>query len=268
MAAADATTSLRVASHVLTNDLRHPALLAQEAATIDLFSSGRLELGIGAGWLRADYEALGLPFERPSVRVARLAEAVRLIKRLWTEERVTHQGTHYQLRDLALHPKPMQTPYPPIFIGGGNRRILTLAASEASIVGLDIGGTADGALELATSSADAMDQKVQWVRETAGDRLAALELHTLVHHVIVTGHRRRAAREVAAQWKSMPEAMVRHRELSEEQVLGMPSALIGTLAQIVEELEGRRLRYGISYITVQPHCIDAFAPIVERLTGR
>ena len=153
MAAAAATTSLRVGWHVLANGFRNPVLLAQEAATIDVLSGGRLKLGIGAGWLRTDYDALGIPFPPPGVRVDRLAEAIPLIKRLLGTEAVTHTGAHYQVQDLDLMPKPLQHPHPPLFVGGAGRRMLSLAAREADIVSLDAASTVEGTKDLGFSHA-------------------------------------------------------------------------------------------------------------------
>jgi probable F420-dependent oxidoreductase len=265
--AADATTSLRLTSHMFMNDMRHPALLTQEAATIDLLSSGRLELGIGAGWFRGDYEALGRPFDSGAVRVARLAEAVRLIKRLFGDEPTSFAGEYYQVHELNVQPKPIQRPYPPIFIGGGGRRILTLAAREATIVGLDPVGTAQGTKDIQTSTGDAFAQKVAWVREAAGERFNDLELHVLVANVIVTDHQRQAAEQVAAALASLPEIAFSNTRLSPEAILQSPQNLIGTVDQIVETLQERRERYGISYVTVNDAAVDAFAPVVERLAG-
>jgi probable F420-dependent oxidoreductase len=264
MAAAAATTSLRVASHVFTAGLRHPALLAQEAATIDLLSGGRLELGLGAGWWRRDYDALGLPFPAPGDRVAQLAEAVALIKRLWSEEVVTQVGPWYRVQNLALRPPPVQRPHPPLFIGGGSRRLLTLAAREADIVGLDLAATADGSLDLATGGAAATARKVDWVREAAGGRFDTLELNVLVHHVMVTTERMEAARRIAAWWA---EAPVHNRDLSREQVLSSPHALVGTVEQIVADLHARRDQFAMSYVTVMAEHMEAFAPVVAQLRG-
>jgi probable F420-dependent oxidoreductase len=268
MAAAAATTSLRVGSHVFANDLRHPALLAQEAATIDVLSGGRLELGLGGGWLGLDYEALGLPLDPPGVRVSRLSEAVSLIKQLFGEEAVTHQGSYYHVQNLNLIPKPLQRPHPPLLIGGGGRRVLSLAAREADIVSLDIQGTAEGTKDVATLLAEAAAQKVAWVRQAAGERFGALEVHVLVQHVVVTADRLQGAQQVAEAWAGLPSAVVSNAAgWSREAMLTTPHALIGTIEQIVEDLQERRERYGISYLTVHAGALDAFSPVVARLAG-
>src|SRR3989442_15182966 len=129
-AAAEATKTLRVGSFGFANDYRNPVLLSREAATLDLLSGGRLEVGIGAGWKTSDYEQLGIPYDTPKTRVDRMEEAVGLIKRLWTEEHVTHQGAHYRIRDATALPRPVQRPPPPVMIGGGRTRILAIAARE------------------------------------------------------------------------------------------------------------------------------------------
>ncbi|HXT38169.1 MAG TPA: TIGR03621 family F420-dependent LLM class oxidoreductase [Chloroflexota bacterium] len=268
MAAAAATTSLRVGSHVFANDLRHPALLAQEAATIDVLSGGRLELGIDSGWLGLDYEALGLPLDPPGVRVSRLSEAVSLIKQLFGEEAVTHRGSFYDVRNLNLIPKPLQRPHPPLLIGGGGRRILSLAAREADIVSLDIQGTAEGAKDVATMMDEAVAQKIAWVRQAAGERFGALELHVLVQNVVVTADRLQEAQQMAEALASRPSTVLSNAAgWSREAILTSPHALIGTIEQIVEDLQERRECYGISYLTVYAGALDAFSPVVARLAG-
>ncbi len=169
MAAAAATTTLRVASHVFTNDLHHPVLLAQAATTLDVLSDGRFEFGLGAGWLRSDYETCGLSFDPPSVRIARLEEAVRVIKGLWGHEWRPFTGDYYRVTSPEPRLEPKQRPHPPIFLGGGGRRVLNLAAQEADIVGL--GG------DLATATPEVIDQRMGWIREAAGPRFPELEIH-------------------------------------------------------------------------------------------
>jgi probable F420-dependent oxidoreductase len=147
-AVAAATTTLRLTSQVFNNELRHPALLAGELATLDVISGGRVEIGIGAGWLRHDHEALGVPFDQAGQRVARLVEAVQLIKQLYAGESVTFAGEYYRVNALSISPKPVQHPHPPLFIGGGGRRVLSLAGREADIVGLDAKGTPQGTKDI------------------------------------------------------------------------------------------------------------------------
>jgi len=256
-AAALATTRLRVGSLVFSNDFRHPVVLAKEAATIDVLSGGRFELGLGAGWLRSEYDQAGIPFDAPATRVERLEEAVTIIKGLLAGERVTFSGRHYTIADLEGRPTPIQRPHPPIAIGGGGRRTLTLAAREASIVGLVPRARRDGSgLDMTDLSDAATREKIDWVRAAAGARFDALELHALVQAVAVGGQRTVAADQLADRFK-----------VALEVVLETPYVLLGTIEQICDILRQRRERYGISYLTVFERDMEAFAPVVERLAG-
>ena len=243
------------------NSFRNPVLLAQEAATIDVLSGGRLELGIGAGWLRTDYDALGIPFPPPGVRVDRLAEAIPLIKRLLGTEAVTHTGAHYQVQDLDLMPKPLQRPHPPLFVGGAGRRMLSLAAREADIVSLDAASTVR-TKDLASRTPDATARQVEWVRQAAGDRFAELELHVQS----ITSRSRPPAKRcggIIATCVISPlpsPATVRGNRGGR---LASPSALIGTSRRQSRSPLERRARYGVSYITMYADQIDAFAPVAS-----
>jgi probable F420-dependent oxidoreductase len=197
----------------------------------------------------------------------RLEEAVALIKRLFGDEPVTFTGRHYQVQDLNLYPKPRQRPHPPLFIGGGGRRSLTLAAREATIVGMDTKATAEGTKDYATTTAAAIEQRISWVREAAGTRFSELEIHVLAHAVIVTDDRQQSAAQFAAELANWPATMFSNTTLSTEQILASPRFLIGTIDQIVENLQERRKRYGISYITVFGEYVDTFSPVVARLAG-
>jgi probable F420-dependent oxidoreductase len=258
--AAAATTSLRIGTMVLNNDLRHPVLVAREAATLDLLSDGRLELGLGAGHMRSEYDQAGLGFDPGSIRVERLAEAVAIIKGLLEGQRVTFTGRHYRVTGHRIHPVPVQRPRPPILIGGSAPRLLTVAAKEADIVGLTgitfrRGGTQP---DVSLFRASAADQQLELVRGAAGDRYPQLELNALVQRAIVTDERRRAASELGERWS----------ELSVEEILDSPYVLIGTVDQLVENLQARRERWGVSYYTIfEPHA-EAFAPVVACLAGK
>src|SRR5579859_7610405 len=168
MAAADATKTLRIGNLVLDNDYRHPAVLAKEAATLDLLSGGRLELGIGAGWLRAEYELAGMSFDAPGVRVNRLKEALHVLKGLFADQPLTFSGSHYTISQLDGFPKPQQRPHPPILIGAGSRRMLELAAQEANVVGILPRALPDGTIseEVTERLPATMEQKIAWVRQT------------------------------------------------------------------------------------------------------
>jgi probable F420-dependent oxidoreductase len=256
-AAALATTRLRVGSLVFSNDFRHPAVLAKEAATIDVLSGGRFELGLGGGWLRAEYDQTGIPFDAPGTRIERLEEAVTIIKGLLAGERVTFAGRHYTIADLEGRPTPVQRPHPPIAIGGGGRRTLTLAAREASIVGLVPRARRDGSgLDMTDLSDTATREKLEWVRAAAGDRFDSLEIHALIQAVAVSERRTAAADDLASRFK-----------VARDVVLETPYVLLGTVEEMCETLRQRRERYGISYLTVFERDMEVFAPVVARLAG-
>ena len=256
-AAAAATTRLRVGTAVLNNDFRHPVLTAREAATLDVLSGGRLELGLGAGHMRSEYEQAGLPFEPAATRIERLGEAVVIVKRLLEGESVTFGGRHYRVTGHTIHPRPVQRPRPPVFIGGNAPRLLEIAAREGDIVGLTGIAFRRGGAEpdVADFRASIVDERVHLVRELAGARV---ELNALVQRVIVTDDRQKAAHELTARWPS----------LSADDVLATPYLLIGTVEQMVEDLRARRERWGISYYMTHEAFMDALAPVVARLAGR
>jgi probable F420-dependent oxidoreductase len=255
-AAAMATTSLRLGSLVFDNDFRHPAVLAKAAATIDVLSGGRLELGIGAGWLREEYEQTGIPFDPAGVRIDRLIEAVHFLKRVFVEDQVTFSGEHYATTDLVMPPKPVQQPYPPILIGGGSKRILSVAGREADIVGLTTRALPDGSKDTADMTAEATHRKIGWVREAAGDRFADIELTIMVSDVVVTGDRQGVAERLAAAMNVTPE-----------EVLASPQVLLGTVEEMVEDLQRRREEYGLSYFVVVESNMEKIIPVLARLVG-
>ncbi len=258
MAAADATTRLRIGSLVFDNDYRHPVVLAKEAATLDLLSDGRLDLGLGAGWLVKDYERSGIPYDSPGTRIARLEEAVKIIKGLFADGKFSFQGKHYSINGLEGLPKPVQKPHPPFLLGGGGRKILSLAAREADIVHLNY-NLREGRVNpqvVRTGAADATDEKLAWVKEAAGDRAEQIDLGMTVFFAAVTDDR-----------DSIAEAVGPGMQLEPEQVREMPHFLIGTIDQIVEVLQARRERFGFSHIAVPGDMADALAPVVERLAG-
>lgn len=259
MAAADATERLRISSWVFCNDFRHPALLYKEAATLDLLSGGRFEFGIGAGWLKSEYDMAGIPFDSPGQRVARMEEAVRIIKGLAAEGPFDFAGEHYQIADLEGAPKPVQKPYPPIYIGGGGKRLLSFAAREADIVGLAAKALPEGGLDILDITAEAVRRKVGWVREAAGNSRDP-ELNVLIFVLEVTDDRLGAAERHAAEFPG----------LSAEALLASPHVLIGTPEQIADDLRQRREEFGISYIVintgVEEHR-EQFAPVLAILAG-
>ncbi len=258
MSAADATSKLRVGSLVFDNDYRHPVVLAKEAATLDLLSDGRLDFGLGAGWMASDYEQTGIPLDPPGTRIERMAEALQIIKAFFAGGSVSFTGKHYRIEGVEAVPLPAQKPHPPIILGGGGPRMLRLAAREADIVSINYKlseGRVNRAL-VRTGLAEATDEKLEWIKEAAGDRLSDIELMVTAFIVNVTDDRDEVAAALASGLRSEP------RELLE-----MPHFLIGTIEQIVEDLQARRERYGISYIVVPGEAVESFAPVVERLAG-
>ncbi len=257
MAAASVTTTLRLGTMVIDNDYRHPVLLAKEAATLDCLSGGRFELGIGAGWLRTEYEQAGLPFDRAGVRIDRLVEAIRVLKGFWAEEPVTYSGQHYQVTGINGVPKPLQRPHPPLLIGGGKERMLKLAGREADIVGILTSDVSSGTLisDIRERLAAAVQQKIGWIRQGAGTRFEQVEL-SLIPTIIFTDNRR-----------SHIAALIRQQgwNVTVEDVLQMPSMLIGSVEEIVLDLQARREIYGFSYYVVSDDQMEAFAPVVEWL---
>jgi probable F420-dependent oxidoreductase len=258
MSAADATTRLRVGSLVFDNDYRHPLVLAKEAATLDLLSGGRLDFGLGAGWLASDYEQTGMPLDPPGTRIDRMAEGLQIIKSFFAGGTVSFTGKHYRVRDVEAAPSPVQKPHPPIVLGGGGRRMLRLAAREADIVSVNYKLT-EGRVNRAlvrTGMAEASDEKVAWIKEAAGDRFSEIELCATVFVANVTDDRDGVAAALASGLGA--EA---------QEVLEMPHFLIGSIDQMVEDLQARRERYGISYFVFPDTVAESLGPVVERLTG-
>ena len=257
--AAEATSTLRVGTLVLDNDYRHPVVLAKEVATLDLVSGGRVELGIGAGWMRSDYDQSGIPYDPPGTRVDRLTEAVAVLKGLWTDGTATFAGRHYAVAGAQCRPGPPTRPHPPLLIGGGSRRVLGLAAREADIVGVNPRLTA-GVVgpEVAAETLPAkFDERIGWVRQAAGDRLDSIELQCLTFFVQVGVDPRKLAADLAPMFGLAPD-----------EVLDVPIALAGSVDDICDTLEQRRERWGFSYWVVHEPELDAFAPVVARMAGR
>jgi probable F420-dependent oxidoreductase len=259
VAAAQATERLRVGTLVFDNDYRHPLVLAKEAATVDLLTDGRLELGLGAGWMRSDYEQSGIAYDPPATRIDRFEEAVTIVTGLLEAEGpYSFAGAHYTVTDHTPYPRPVQRPRPPLVIGGGGRRVLSIAARHAEIVSINVNLRAgSGGPEVApNASPESTRRKVAWVREAAGARFEEIELNCLIGFAVIT--------EDGAQ---MAEALAPAFGIAPEEARHVPLALIGTLEEMEEELEWRRREYGISYYSVEADCWEALAPVVQRLTG-
>jgi len=254
-AAATATERLRIGPYVFANDFRPPLIMAREAATLDILSGGRLELGIGAGWRTADYRQLGRAYDPPGRRVDRLVESLRIVKRLLAGETVTHHGTHYRLDEARIGPRPVQRPVP-IHIGAGGPRMLRIAAREADVVGLIPQFSTRGRPIVRDATEDAAARKVEIVREAAGDRFERLVLSAFVADAGLPSSSRPLS-SLAAVTKAAAASLI-----------GSPYVLYGTTGRLRELLERRRERLGLSAYAIPHGAMEAAAPLVEALSGR
>ncbi|HMF83623.1 MAG TPA: TIGR03621 family F420-dependent LLM class oxidoreductase [Acidimicrobiia bacterium] len=257
-AAAEATDSLRVGTLVLGNDYKHPAVVAKEFATLDLISDGRVEAGIGAGWMRVDYDALGLSYDPAGTRIERLEEAIAVMKGAWGPEAFSFAGKHYRITNYDGLPKPAQQPHPPIFVGGGGRKLLALAAREADVIGFSPAARAG---EVTTDQAretlpGPWTEKFDWVREAAGDRFADIELQVRYFFAAISDDRRGLAEAAAPAFG-----------ISTDEALESGVALVGTVDECCDLLVQRREEWGVSYIALGDDQYEAFAPVVARLAG-
>lgn len=259
MAAAAVSPRLELGATVFSNDFKHPVVLAKEMATLDLLSGGRTFLGLGAGWLRSDYDEAGIRYDAPGARISRLIEAVAVIKGLFGDGPFSFAGEHYTVTALEGTPKPVRRPHPPLFIGGGGKRILSFAAREADIVGInvDLRSGDFGSYLRGGAAGGPVDEKIAWVREAAGDRWDSIELNVCLFAIAVTEDRDAQASEVAQLYG-----------VDAEQVLATPNVLIGTVGQMVDTLQRRRDRFGISHVLVPYPRAEEFAPVVARLSGQ
>ena len=255
---AEATRDLRLTTLMLGNDFRHPLFLAKQAATLDLLSDGRLELGLGAGWKTTDYDQSGLALDPPGVRIARLAESVEILKRCFAEGSFDFDGEHYTVRGHDGQPTCIQLPHPPFLLGGGGRKMLSLAAREAEIVGLNANMAAGVIDQRAGTSAtvEATDRKLGWIRDAAGDRFADIELQTRVHMSQITDDP-----------IGLAELMAPALGLDAEAALASPHVLVGSSGQCVETLLAWRERWGLTYISLNEDSMVEFGPVVEALAG-
>jgi probable F420-dependent oxidoreductase len=254
--AAEVTTKLNVGALVYDNDYRHPLTLARDVAAMDVFSEGRVEFGLGAGWMTTDYEQSGIVLDRPGVRIDRMIEAIECMNRLWTDDRASFAGEHYTLTGATCQPRPFTPGGPPLIIGGGGKKVLTAAAKYASIVGVnpELSSGVGGIEAAKTAVAERYQERIGWIREAAGERFASIELQVLGQIEQVVPNRLEVAAQLAPAFGLTPE-----------EALEMPIVLVGTVDEICADLVARRDKYGFSYIVV--HDMDAFAPVVAKLAG-
>ncbi len=257
--AADATSTLRLGALVYDNDYKHPVVLAKELSTMDVLSEGRVEIGLGAGWMVSDYQQSGIPYDPPGVRVSRMIEGLAVIKGAMGPDPFSFSGDHYTITGYNGLPKPVQAP-PPVLIGGGGPRVLAFAAREADIVGINPTLTS-GAVDqstFASMTADQVDRKVQIVRDAATEtgRLADIEMNIRAFMVFITEDID-GALETLAGFTGAPKDVIAQS----------PFALVGPPSKIIDDLRDRRERWGFSYVIVGQNDIDPFAPVVAALAG-
>jgi probable F420-dependent oxidoreductase len=257
--AAEATSTIKVGCRVLCVDYRNPVMLAKEVATLDFFSEGRLELGLGAGWLQGEYEAIGVPFDRAGVRIDRFEEVIALLRASFADGELNIDTPHVHAVGFEAVPKPFTKSGPPIMIGGGAKRILTIAGREADIVSLNFNNSSGklGAAGIGSSTAELTDQKIQWIKDGAGARFDQIEIEIAAYFTIVTPDGEGTRAKMAPMFGMTPEVFAEH-----------PNALIGTVDEICDRIVERRERFGISYVSFGASVIDAVIPVVERLAGK
>ncbi len=260
--AAAVTMRLRIGTFVFNNDLRHPAVLAQDLATIDVLSGGRLEIAIGAGWNEPEYRAIGLPFDAVPVRQARLEEAIRVLEGCFSDAPFSFAGAHYNITDHDGEPKPVQRPHPPFFVGGGGRRTLEIAARHAQIVGLAPRILPGQRSDPRSLTFAATAEKIEWVRAAAGERFESLELNVYPtgSPIVVTDHARTEVRRIADRMRARTGI-----EISEDELLESPHIFVGTLAALEEKFRRLRAELGISSIMVGS--LGELDALVERMAG-
>jgi probable F420-dependent oxidoreductase len=260
--AAAVTSSLRLGAFVFNNDLRHPVVLAQELATLDRLSDGRLEIGIGAGWNKPEYDGAGISFDPGTVRIDRLAESITIMKGLFSDGPIDFEGRFYRVRGFEDLPRPVQRPHPPFFVGGGSPKLLRFAAQHAEMVGIAPRILPDGKADVLGCTLAGSERKVAIIKEAAASRFDQIEINTYPSFSAkVTDQARPAAREVADR--------IRQRfgvDLSEDDILASPHVFIGTVGALVEKFQTLRERLGINHIFVGDDYRD-FAPVVDRLSG-
>ena len=259
---AELTDRLRIGTWVLCNDFHHPVIVARELATLDALSGGRLDVGLGAGYIRVEYDNAGIPFETGGRRFRRLQDSVAVIKALWQDGPVTLDNDSFHLRDQIGSPSPVQRPHPPLLLGGGGPKILTWAATEADIVSI-IPAAPSGGLLASELTIGALQRKVALVRAAAPERFDRLTLNVGLWDMVVTNDRRRAARVWLDAVRSGQDGYWNlDQALTEDDVLSSPYLGFGTLAEIAAHIEHIHQTTGVSYYTIFPHLIDTFGPVL------
>lgn len=256
--AAEATTTINIGCRVFCTGYRPIPVLLKEAFTLDFLSGGRLELGLGAGWLENEYDAMGIPFERPGVRIARLEEAVRLARQSMSGGMLDFHGEHVHAVGYEPVPRPPRGRIP-IIIGGGAPRVLGLAGREADIVSINFNNRSGqiGPDSFATSTAEETRKKIGWIRDGAGDRFDDIELEMGVMFLQITDDRRGALEAGATAFGVTPEVL-----------LDSPHVLVGSIDHVCDRIAEIRETLGISYFALHGQSGFDSAHVVARMTGR
>jgi probable F420-dependent oxidoreductase len=267
MAAAAATSHITLTTYVLNQDFRPPGVLAQEAASVHVLTGGRLELGIGAGWAKREYAQAGLQYDSAGVRVTRFEEYLQLLKSLLSAtEPVSFQGRFFQLQNYA--PLPKHANPLPILAAGGSPRILAIASRIADIISVSTPATTDGRVDMPKISREAVENKMGYIRDAAGDRFDQIELNMTIRDVRLTDDRAATARQLLAEWASVPDRLANVEQITEDDVLNSPHVAIGSAQQITAQLEEARERWGLTYLEVSSSDADAIAAVIPSLAGR
>ena len=267
-ALAVATDKIRLGTAVLANGFRHPAMLAKDAATIDVLSGGRLELGLSAGWMREEYDKAGITYDRPGVRIEKLEETLEILDVLLRGQECNFEGKHYKITGLKGSPRPRQGPRPPICICGGGPKMLALAAKHADIISVVPSTSKEGKLLLSGMTIEKTLERVELIRAAAGDRFDDIELNWAITTIVVTDDREQMAEmALAALDNGYPPNVDADVKLTVEDILSSPYLAFGTYEEIADQIRNVRARTTMSYVGVFPTQMEAFAPVVDLLKG-
>lgn len=255
------TTTLTLGTLVIDNDFRHPAVLAKEIATLDLISGGRIEIGLGAGWMTVDYDVSGIAYDSAGVRISKLGETLQILDDVLRGGPTDYTGNYYRVASLVSIPPPTTKPRPKLLVGGGGDRVLRIAARYADVVSVNwnVGAGHAGVAAVRSGGPDETAHKVQVIRSAAADRFDDIELHLVAYLTAITGDVDTALSELIAS---------RGLELAPADIIRSPHCLVGSPGEIIDRLVELRETLGFSYISVYDTVFEDFAPVVAALAGR